>query len=133
MTTPKTVVKRSGGGGMATRMAREITEQPEALRRTLAALLPQRDAVREVAHGRRRVLLAARGSSDNAAVYGRYLLEVHAGVPGALASPSVATHYRSRLDLSDTLLVSVSQSGATEEIVATQEWARDCGAATIAV
>src|SRR3954454_14759066 len=133
MPITRTVVKSSGGAGMATRMAHEIAEQPEALRRTLAALLPQRAGVRELARGRRRVLLAARGSSDNAAVYGRYLLEVHAGVPGALASPSVATHYRSRLDLSDTLVVSVSQSGATEEIVATQQWARDCGAATIAV
>ena len=79
------------------------------------------------------MLFAARGSSDNAAIYGRYLLETHAGVLGGLVSPSVATHYRSRLDLSDAVVVSVSQSGATEEIVATQAWARECGAATIAV
>ena len=70
------------------------------------------------------MLFAARGSSDNAAIYGRYLLETHAGVLGGLVSPSVATHYRARLDLSDAVVVSVSQSGATEEIVATQEWAR---------
>src|SRR5680860_1450900 len=57
----------------------------------------------------------------------------HAGVAGGVAAPSVGTHYRSRLDLSDAVVVIVSQSGATEEIVATQEWARDCGAATIAV
>ena len=63
------------------------------------------------------MLFAARGSSDNAAIYGRYLLEVHAGVAGGLISPSVATHYRSRLDLSDAVVVCVSQSGATEEIV----------------
>jgi glucosamine--fructose-6-phosphate aminotransferase (isomerizing) len=118
---------------MSTQMAREIAEQPDAVRRTLAALLPQREAVRELARGRRRVLFVARGSSDNAAIYGRYLLEVHAGVAGGLASPSVATHYRSRLDLSDALVVCVSQSGATEEIVATEAWARGCGAATIAV
>ena len=118
---------------MGTRMAEEIAEQPEAVRRTLAALVPQRDAVAGLFRGRRRVLLVARGSSDNAAVYGRYLLETHAGVAGGLASPSVATHYRTRLDLSDALVVSVSQSGATEEIVATQAWARDCGAATVAV
>jgi glutamine---fructose-6-phosphate transaminase (isomerizing) len=116
-----------------TQMAREIAEQPDAARRTLEALLPRRADVRRVAEGRRRVLLVARGSSDNAAVYARYLLETHAGVNAALAAPSVATHYRSRLDLGDTLVVSVSQSGATEEIVATQEWARGCGAATVAV
>jgi glutamine---fructose-6-phosphate transaminase (isomerizing) len=118
---------------MTTQMAREVAEQPIAVRRTLDAVLPQRQEVRDLARGRRRVLFAARGSSDNAAIYGRYLLEVHAGVPGGLVSPSVATHYRSHLDLSDTVVVSVSQSGATEEIVSTQEWARGCGAATVAV
>jgi glucosamine--fructose-6-phosphate aminotransferase (isomerizing) len=116
-----------------TRMAAEVAEQPDAARRTLDHLLPQRDRLRELATGRRRVLLVARGSSDNAAIYGRYLLEVAAGVPAGLAAPSVATHYRARLDLSDTLVVSVSQSGSTTEIVETQAWARDCGAATIGV
>jgi len=118
---------------MPTQMAVEVAEQPAAVRRTLAALTPLRAAVGELAEGRRHVLFAARGSSDNAAVYGRYLLETHAGVPGGLLSPSIATHYRSRLDLSDALVVSVSQSGATEEIAATQAWARACGAATVAI
>ena len=114
-------------------MSREMAEQPVAARATLDALLPLRDRLRDLAADRRRVLFAARGSSDNAAIYGRYLLETHAGVVGGLVSPSVATHYRSRLDLSDAVVVSVSQSGATEEIVATQAWARECGAATVAV
>ena len=118
---------------MTTQMAQEIAEQPDAVRRTLTALRPQQGEIRALLAGRRRVLFAARGSSDNAAIYGRYLLETQAGLAGALVSPSIATHYRSRLDLSDAVVVSVSQSGATEEIVATQEWARDCGAATIAV
>lgn len=125
MTTPSTPT--------ATRMAREIAEQPTAVRATLDALLPLRGRIREVAAGRRRVLFTARGSSDNAAIYGRYLLETHAGVLGVMAAPSVATHYRARLDLSDIVAVGVSQSGATEEIVEAQAWARDCGAATIAV
>jgi glucosamine--fructose-6-phosphate aminotransferase (isomerizing) len=119
--------------GAATRMAAEIAEQPDAARRTLEQLRPEQDRLREAFTGRRRVLLVARGSSDNAAIYGRYLLEVSAGVPAALAAPSVATHYGARLDLSDSLVVSVSQSGATAEIVETQEWARGCGAATVAV
>ena len=116
----------------ATLMAREIAEQPAAVAATLDALLPLRPRIRDLAAGRR-VLFAARGSSDNAATYGRYLLETHAGIVGSLVAPSVATHYRARLDLSDALVVSVSQSGATEEIVATQAWARECGAATVAV
>ena len=75
---------------MTTQMAREIAEQPQAARRTLGALLPQRGAVRDLFAGRRHVLLVARGSSDNAAVYGRYLLEAHAGVQASLAAPRVA-------------------------------------------
>lgn len=116
-----------------TRMASEIAEQPAAARRTIDHLLPEGERLRELALGRRRVLLVARGSSDNAAIYGRYLLEVAAGIPAALAAPSVATHYRARLDLADTVVVSVSQSGATAEIVETQQWARECGAATVGV
>jgi glucosamine--fructose-6-phosphate aminotransferase (isomerizing) len=79
------------------------------------------------------VLFIARGSSDNAAVYGQYLCSVQAGRLGVLASPSVATTYRGSVDLSGVLAVAVSQSGRTEEIVATQDWARSCGARTVAV
>lgn len=116
-----------------TQMAREIAEQPAALQRTLDALLPLRSQISALARGRRRLLLVARGSSDNAAIYGRYLAEVHAGVAGALAAPSVATLYAAQLDLSDTVTVCVSQSGSTQEIVETLEWAKQCGAATVAV
>lgn len=116
-----------------TQMAVEIAEQPAAVEATLAALRPLRGDLARLATGRRRVLLVARGSSDNAAVYGRYLLEAHSGVSAALAAPSIATHYRARLDLSDALVVSVSQSGATAEIAQTQAWAARCGAATVAV
>jgi glutamine---fructose-6-phosphate transaminase (isomerizing) len=114
-------------------MAREIAEQPEAISRTLDTLRPVRGEVATLAAGRRTVLFVARGSSDNAAIYGRYLIEVHSGRPAGLAAPSVATHYSATLDLSDTLVVCVSQSGETEEIVDTLEWAARCGAHTVAV
>ena len=71
------------------------------------------------------MLLVARGSSDNAAIYGRYLLEVAAGVPAGLAAPSVATHYGARARPLRHARGLVSQSGATAEIVETQAWARD--------
>nr|WP_294691181.1 SIS domain-containing protein [uncultured Friedmanniella sp.] len=119
--------------GSISQMAREIAEQPDALARTLAELLPLRSDIAALARGKRRLLLVARGSSDNAAIYARYLAEVHAGVAGALAAPSVATLYAAQLDLSDTLTICVSQSGSTQEIVETLEWARRCGAATLAV
>ncbi|WP_106538044.1 SIS domain-containing protein [Haloactinopolyspora alba] len=114
-------------------MAREIAEQPEALARTIDSLRPLRPELHALAQGRRVVLFVARGSSDNAATYGRYLLEVHSGVPGGLAAPSVATHYNADLDLSEAVVVSVSQSGETGEIIETQEWAAARGARTVAV
>ena len=116
-----------------TTMAREIAEQPGAISRTLDALRPLRVDVAALAAGRRSVLFVARGSSDNAAIYGRYLIEVHARHPAGLAAPSVATHYGATIDLSDAVVVCVSQSGETQEIVETLEWARRCGARTIAV
>lgn len=119
--------------GTTSRMAAEIAEQPLAVGQTLEALLPLRGALQRLAQGRRQVLFAARGSSDNAAIYGRYLLEARAGVLGGLLSPSIATHYRARLDLSDALVVGVSQSGATADIVDTLAWASGQGAATVAV
>jgi glutamine---fructose-6-phosphate transaminase (isomerizing) len=114
-------------------MRREIAEQGTAVAATLEEARRRADDVRAAAAGRRRVLLVARGSSDNAAVYGRYLLETQLGLPASLAAPSVATHYRARLDLTDTLVVSVSQSGRTEEIVEVQRWARGLGAATVGI
>ncbi len=114
-------------------MAREIAQQPEAISRTLDALRPLRGEIAALAAGGRNVLFVARGSSDNAAIYGRYLIEVHSGHPAGLAAPSVATHYEATLDLSYAVVVCVSQSGETEEIVDTLEWARRCGARTVAV
>ena len=118
---------------MTTQMAAEIAEQSAVLERTLTALLPRREELRRLAQTRREVLFVARGTSDNAGLYGRYLLEIHAGRGAASAAPSLATHYRVRRDLADTLVVSISQSGETAEIVETQQWARDQGARTVAI
>jgi fructoselysine-6-P-deglycase FrlB-like protein len=115
------------------RMRTEIAEQPEALRRTFEALLPQAGELEALGRATRQVLFIARGSSDNAAVYGQYLCSARAGRLASLASPSLATVYRADLDLRGVLAVAVSQSGATEEIVTTLEWARRCGARTVAV
>jgi len=118
---------------MPSRMQVEIAEQPDALRRTFEALLPRVGELAALARDTRQVLFIARGSSDNAAVYGQYLCSVRAGRLATMASPSVATAYRAGLDLRGVLAVAVSQSGATEEIVATLDWARDCGARCVAV
>jgi glucosamine--fructose-6-phosphate aminotransferase (isomerizing) len=103
------------------------------LRATIDALLPRRDEVAAVAGGTRQVLLIARGTSDNAAVYGSYLIQAYAGRLVSLASPSIATTYRSQIDLTGVLAVALSQSGRTEEIVETLEWAAANGARTLAI
>jgi glucosamine--fructose-6-phosphate aminotransferase (isomerizing) len=115
------------------RMRMEIGEQPAALRRTFDALLPRVPEIARLVRDVRQVLFIARGSSDNAAVYGHYLTEVHTGRLATLASPSIATAYKSRLDLSGVLAIAISQSGRTEEIVETLAWAGGCGARTIAI
>src|SRR5919198_1511302 len=114
-------------------MAREVAEQPEAVARTLDALRPLRGELRARAAGTSLVTFIARGSSDNAAPYGRYLCEVRAGRPASLAAPSVATHYRARVDLGGVLAVALSQSGETGEIVETLRWAAARGARTVAI
>ena len=118
---------------MTTCMAMEIAEQPATIAATVAALLPARQQLRRLAGDRRHLLLVARGTSDNAGVYARYLLETHTGRGASLAAPSLATHYRVRRELSDTVVVSLSQSGGTEEIVETQAWAAAHGARTVAI
>jgi glutamine---fructose-6-phosphate transaminase (isomerizing) len=115
------------------RMRTEIGEQATALRATLDALLPAVAEVGVLGRETRQVLFIARGSSDNAAVYGSYLVQAHAGRLATLASPSIATTYKKKIDLSGVLAVAISQSGKTEEIVETLDWAAGCGARTVAV
>lgn len=116
-------------------MAREMAEQPAVLQRVLDEGLP---AIREVAAeiGRRKprfVLLTARGTSDNAAYYAKYLIEVALGLPAGLTSMSTATAYGARPDFSDVLSITVSQSGGSPDLVAYTEMAKSAGALTLAV
>jgi glutamine---fructose-6-phosphate transaminase (isomerizing) len=124
---------QAGNGAGPSLMLQEIAQQPAALRATIDVLLPRRDEVSRLAADTRTVLFIARGTSDNAAVYGSYLIQAYAGRLVSLAAPSIATTYKARVDLDGVLAVALSQSGRTEEIVETLEWARNCGARTMAV
>jgi glucosamine--fructose-6-phosphate aminotransferase (isomerizing) len=117
----------------ATHMRAEIFEQPAALRATIDALLPCTAEIAALAQRTRQVLFFARGTSDNAAVYGSYLIQTRTGRLASLGSPSVATTYRSRIDLTGVLAVGLSQSGRTQEIIETLDWARDCGASIVGI
>jgi len=75
----------------------------------------------------------ARGSSDNAAVFGRYLAELRAGRPAGLAAPSLYTRYHATVDWHGYLVVALSQSGATPEIVSTCRAVRAGGAVVLGI
>ncbi|MGY0018579.1 SIS domain-containing protein [Streptomyces sp. YJ-C3] len=116
-------------------MSREIREQPDVLRRLLDTGAPRiQEVARQVAaRGPRFVLLAARGTSDNAALYAKYLLEIRLGLPCGLTSMSTTTAYGARPDLRDVLVIIVSQSGGSPDLVASTKAARRAGAITLAV
>lgn len=117
------------------RMMREILEQPRALRQTFQA---ERDHALEFQPFARRqnfrlVVLVARGTSDNAALFGRYLLELTTGIPVSLCAPSIHTLYRARLDLRQALVVGISQSGEGADINLVLRSARGQGAVTLGI
>jgi glutamine---fructose-6-phosphate transaminase (isomerizing) len=116
-------------------MAAEVAEQPAVLAHLLDAGRAEVAAVAEaIAHRRPRfVLLAARGTSDHAALYAKYLVEVRLGLPAGLVSPSTLTAYGVTPDLRDVLLVAVSQSGSSPDLVEWTAAARGAGALTVAV
>lgn len=116
-------------------MLSEIREQPDALERTLAAALPriERFKRRLAKHRPRLIVLAARGTSDNAALFGRYLLEATTGIPVSLAAPSIQTLYDADVDYRDALVVAVSQSGESTDTNLVLSRAREQGALTVGI
>lgn len=116
-------------------MSGEMAEQPAVLRRILAEGAPKIREIAEqiAARNPRFVLLTARGTSDNAALYAKYLLEVRLGKPCGLTSMSTTTAYGAKPDLTDCLVITVSQSGGSPDLVASTESAREAGAITLAV
>lgn len=117
-------------------MLAEIREQPEALARTLQEELPGVEDLRRRLSSQkpRFIVLAARGTSDNAATFGRYLLEIATGIPASLAAPSIATLYNSLPDYrADTLVVAISQSGESTDTNVVLQQARAKGAITVGI
>jgi glucosamine--fructose-6-phosphate aminotransferase (isomerizing) len=115
-------------------MTAEIDEQPAVLARVAARAAEIRRVRAELARRDHRfVLLAARGTSDHAALYAKYLVEVHQTLPVGLVSPSTTTVYGVRPDLHGVLHIAVSQSGGSPDLVDSLAVARECGATTVAV
>ncbi|PYV45541.1 MAG: glutamine--fructose-6-phosphate aminotransferase [Acidobacteria bacterium] len=116
-------------------MLKEIEQQPEVLARTL-----KEETAKILKFGKflssreiHLIVLVARGSSDNAALFGRYLLEITNGIPVSLAASSVHTLYHSRLRMNHTLVVGVSQSGEGTDINWVLRNSKKQGAYTIGI
>lgn len=116
-------------------MIDEIEQQPDALERTLRKELPRIEAFRRRLSNLSIdfVSLAARGTSDNAALFGRYLIEISTGLPATLAAPSVTTLYGVRHRWKNTLVVALSQSGESTDTNLYVQAAREAGALTVGI
>jgi glucosamine--fructose-6-phosphate aminotransferase (isomerizing) len=116
-------------------MLAEIREQPDIIMR----VANQADrAVRVLADEVRRraprlAVLAARGTSDHAAIYGKYLMEINNAIPVALADCSVFTIYKADIDLREALVIGVSQSGQAQDVSEYLARSRKLGALTAAI
>jgi glucosamine--fructose-6-phosphate aminotransferase (isomerizing) len=113
----------------------EITEQPERIASLLAS---QKKTVEQIAAAIQKrdiqyVFLAARGTSDNAGRYANYLLGAQNGLPLALATPSLFTYYKHPPKLKGALVVGISQSGQSPDIVSVLEEGKKQGCATLAI
>lgn len=119
---------------MSSAMHREAREAPEAVARFLAA---NGAPLRELGAALRKapppvIISSARGSSDNAAAYFKYLCEIRLGIPCASVGASVVSVYGAALRLENALCLTISQSGKSPDIVALQDAARRGGARTVA-
>ncbi len=118
-----------------THLEQEIAEQPDILRRLLAE---EWSAVTAIASTIRRfqpafVCIAARGTSDNAARFAQYTMGVHNRLPVALAAPSIHTLYEAAPDLSRALVMGISQSGQSADVLRVITDARSQGALTVSI
>ncbi|MBV9851310.1 MAG: SIS domain-containing protein [Armatimonadetes bacterium] len=119
-----------------THMLDEIREQPQVVRRIVDEEFHRAEALaaeikrRQIAYA----YVAARGTSDNAAIYGKYLLEIQQGLPVALAAPSVFTLYDAVPHFGpNALVLGISQSGAAPDVIAVVRRAREAGALTACI
>ena len=116
-----------------TLMAADMAEQPAVLLALIARRSDLGEELRRIIPSPRGVALVGRGTSENAAMYGRMVLEIATGVPSMLVPPSMARLYGMSTDVSGFLAIGLSQSGYTPEIPATLQRLRLDGAVGLAI
>jgi len=116
-------------------MRSEIGEQPEVFTRALDLNRDPLDDIARVLAGKsfEYALIAARGTSDNAARYAKYLWAAHNRIPVALAAPSLFTSYNRPPKLDGALVVGISQSGESPDLVAVVAEGRRQGRPTLVI
>ena len=116
-------------------MFREAGEAAAAVRRQLNANGSLIAHLGRVLRERtpRAVVTCARGSSDHAATFAKYLIETRTGLLASSAAPSVSSVYASKSDLEGVLFMAISQSGASPDLIAAAQAARDAGAHVLAI
>ena len=132
-----------GGSGLkippdsrcATSIAAELSEAPDVVRRQRGILARSVNELTGFLKSTppRVVLTCARGSSANAATFGKYLIERHLGIPVAAIAPSIMSVYRKGLRLERQLFLAISQSGRSEDLIESAACAKDSGALTAAL
>ena len=118
-----------------TKMWEEILEQPDVLRKTIETNKKTIDEMigelnsREISS----VIIAARGTSDHAAVYTKYAIETLVGIPVSLAAPSVFTMYNKNVNMKNSFVIGISQSGKAADAIEVVKAAAGQGAVTMSV
>jgi glucosamine--fructose-6-phosphate aminotransferase (isomerizing) len=115
-------------------MRSEIAQTPEVFHNLSKKISDYQSLINQLNLSRiQSVILVARGTSDNAALFLKYLVETKVGIPCSLASPSVVTIYKSKLKLINSLVIAVSQSGQSPDIIAYTNAAKAGGALTLSM
>ena len=130
-----TGIRHDGDGPASSLMLREVAEAPEVVARLIAANADIcRDLVKRLrAAPPRFAVTCARGSSDSAAAFAKYLLEIRLGLVVASVGPSVRSIYGVRPQVADSLFLTISQSGRSPDLIRLAEAAREGGALTVAL
>ena len=119
---------------MSSLMRNEISEQPNAVARTIEEFAKLASELSSIdTRAIKKIIFIARGTSDNVAAYGLFLVPIVAGIEAYSLSPSLLNNYKVDLDLSGSLVIAISQSGETQEIVTAAGRAKSIGAKVISI
>jgi len=116
-------------------MEKEAKQAPSVVEGQLTAnkLLAEKIGAKLREISPKMVMIIGRGSSDHAGVFGKYLIEIEAGIPTFAAAPSVSSVYGKQLQLEQALVIVISQSGRSPDIIAQAEMAKKAGAYCVAL